>query len=143
MGHGYEGRSIDDYVADLLAWDANVVVDVRLNPISRKKGFSKRKLAESLGEHGIEYRHRPELGNPKENREGFWLPGSDAHRAARTTFAGMLEAEGPSVAVQELAELSKGQRVVLLCFEASEQCCHRALVLDAVNAVGRVPALAG
>jgi hypothetical protein len=43
----------------------------RTSPISRKRGFGKTALRAALAEVGIAYEHRPELGNPKENRPGF------------------------------------------------------------------------
>ncbi|MGW2749724.1 helix-turn-helix domain-containing protein [Streptomyces sp. NPDC001273] len=41
---GYEGRDIDSFVASLVGSRINVVADVRLTPISRKKGSSKTRL---------------------------------------------------------------------------------------------------
>ncbi|TQK97553.1 helix-turn-helix protein [Streptomyces puniciscabiei] len=69
---GYEGRDIDSFVASLLDSRIDVVADVRLTPISRKKGFSKTRLGQALAEAGIEYTHLRGLGNPKENRAPFW-----------------------------------------------------------------------
>lgn len=63
VGVGYEGRDAEQFVRDLDSADIAVVVDVRLNPISRKKGFSKRTLAEHLAAAGIGYEHLPALGN--------------------------------------------------------------------------------
>lgn len=135
MGHGYEGRTIDEYIGDLHAWDVDVVVDVRLNAISRKKGFSKTALRAALADAGICYEHRPELGNPKDNRAGFWEPGTAGHRDAVSRFAASLTG-APSVAtLGELAAMATEQRVVLLCFEADEQCCHRRVVLDRVKQI--------
>lgn len=47
---GYEGRDIDSFVASLLDSRIGVVADVRLTPISRKKGFSKTRLGQALAE---------------------------------------------------------------------------------------------
>lgn len=136
VGHGYEGRTIAQYVADLSAWRADVVVDVRLNAISRKKGFSKTALRAALADAGIRYEHRPELGNPKDNRGGFWAPGSADHAQAVHRFGELLGADAALEAVQEVADMAMSERVVLLCFEASERCCHRQVVLERVKAVG-------
>ncbi len=134
MGHGYEGRSIEEYVADLVAWGTSVLVDVRLNPISRKKGFSKKALAAAVEEAGIRYVHRPQLGNPKDNREGFGVPGTPAAREAHARYREILAGESAASAVDELAATAANELVVLMCFEASERCCHRSLVLDRVKA---------
>jgi uncharacterized protein (DUF488 family) len=41
---GYEGRAIEELVADLAVRHVSLVADVRLNAISRKSRFSKRAL---------------------------------------------------------------------------------------------------
>ena len=133
MGHGYEGRTIDEYIGDLYAWHADVVVDVRLNAISRKKGFSKTALRAALADAGIRFEHRPELGNPKDNRGGFWEPGTPAHGDALVRFEEMLHGAAAAEAVRDVAEMARTERVVLLCFEASERCCHRQVVLERVR----------
>lgn len=142
MGHGYEGRAIDEYIGDLHAWHADVVVDVRLNAISRKKGFSKTALRTALADAGIRYEHRPELGNPKDNRGGFWEPGTPAHGDAVLRFAGLLHGGAAAEAVRDVAEMARTERVVLLCFEASERCCHRQVVLERVRDLAASEALA-
>lgn len=133
MGHGYEGRDVAQYVEDLRAWNADVLVDVRLNAISRKKGFSKTALRSALADAGIRYEHRPELGNPKDNRDGFWEPGTDRHRAAVARFDASLDGVEAADAVQRVAEMAIRERVVLLCFEADERCCHRKVVIQRVR----------
>ena len=68
---GYEGRSVDELVDALVEAGVSVLVDVRENAISRKRGLSKRALAEKLQARGIAYVHEPTLGNPRDNRDGF------------------------------------------------------------------------
>ncbi|MBF6074268.1 DUF488 domain-containing protein [Nocardia beijingensis] len=68
---GYEGKTVGDLVAQLVEQGVEVLVDVRLTPLSRKPGLSKTRLAESLAAVGIGYVHHRALGNPKSNREGF------------------------------------------------------------------------
>lgn len=133
LGHGYEGRTIEEYISDLLAWNVKTLVDVRLNAISRKKGFSKRALSEALSNAGITYLHRPSLGNPKENRDGFWNPGSAAAEVAHENFRTVLEGDEAQAAIHEIAHLASTEQVVLLCFESDERCCHRAIVREAVK----------
>jgi Protein of unknown function, DUF488 len=48
-GIGYEGLSIGAFVGQLRAEGITIVADVRLTPLSRKPGFSKRALAIALG----------------------------------------------------------------------------------------------
>lgn len=134
LGWGYEGKTVEDLLSDAKAWAVVTVVDVRLNPISRKRGFSKKGLTAELEANGIKYVHLPALGNPKDNRAGFAEVGTADGRAARERFASeVLETDEASVALATVAELSDAGTVLLLCFEAKESCCHRAQVLSALQ----------
>jgi uncharacterized protein (DUF488 family) len=66
---GYEATDIERFVKTLVSVGVKRLADVRAVAISRKKGFSKRKLAERLAEAGIEYVHYVDLGDPKPGRE--------------------------------------------------------------------------
>ncbi|CAN5397422.1 hypothetical protein BH09ACT10_BH09ACT10_06510 [soil metagenome] len=130
---GYQGRDIDDLVTQLIANKVNVLVDVRLTPLSRKPGLSKRRLAERLESEGIRYIHTRALGNPKENRDGFRA----GLRSSLEIFAQHIEANDAAEAIQHIAELMDGEVVALLCFEREHQACHRHIVAKSV--LHRVP----
>ncbi|ELS55169.1 DUF488 family protein, N3 subclade [Streptomyces viridochromogenes] len=132
---GYEGRDIDSFVASLVDSRIGVVADVRLTPISRKKGFSKTRLGEALAEAGIEYTHLRGLGNPKDNREPFW---DGRVEVGRARFRGLLQSEEAQADLDRLAEHARASRVAVLCFEKDESRCHRQVVLETVR--GRVSA---
>ena len=85
-GWGYEGRAVADLVEFSKSIGAEWVVDVRLNPLSRKSGFSKRALAAALAEAGLRYLQLPELGNPKDNGAGFAETESVAGNTARERY---------------------------------------------------------
>lgn len=141
MGIGYEGQNIDEFIEKLAGRGTHVLADVRLNPISRKRGFSKRMLAAALAEAGIGYWHVPELGNPKWNRAGFG-GGAAELVAARERFAGMIGGEA-GMRLDEIAAAAAGGVVAVMCFEADERACHRYVVLDELRrrlALCRVPA---
>jgi uncharacterized protein (DUF488 family) len=125
---GYEGRSVGDLVHDLRRQSVAILVDVRLTPMSRKPGMSKRKLAAALAEAGIDYVHLPALGNPKDNREPFRL----GDPASRQRFRTRLRDQDASQALDHIAELLDGGAVAVLCFERSHEICHRHLVTEAV-----------
>ncbi|MGW4550420.1 DUF488 family protein, N3 subclade [Streptomyces violaceorubidus] len=135
---GYEGRDIDSFVASLLDSRIDVVADVRLTPISRKKGFSKTRLGEALAEAGIEYTHLRGLGNPKDNRAPFWDGRLDVGRAR---FRGVLRSEEAQTDLERLAEHARQARVAVLCFEKDESRCHRQVVLDTVRKRAAVPVI--
>ncbi|WP_043497262.1 DUF488 family protein [Georgenia sp. SUBG003] len=132
IGWGYEGRSIDDLLALTKATGAKTVADVRLNPISRKAGFSKRALSAALDAADVRYVHFPGLGNPKDNRAGFAAPRSSEGRAAQQRFdAEVLGTARARDALRDLVEFSAPGPVIVLCFEAENECCHRSLVIRA------------
>lgn len=133
IGIGYEGRSADDLIDELTSLDVEVVVDVRLNPISRKKGLSKTALREALNARGLGYVHMRKLGNPKENRAGFWSPGTVDEAEAHDNFRRLLRSEEAEQALADLIELGQDHPVALLCFEHDESRCHRALILEQVR----------
>ncbi|MGZ3116820.1 DUF488 family protein, N3 subclade [Streptomyces sp. H62] len=133
---GYEGRDIDSFVASLLDSRIGVVADVRLTPISRKKGFSKTRLGEALAEAGIEYTHLRGLGNPKDNREPFW---DGRVEVGRARFRGLLRSEEAQADLDRLAEHARASRVAVLCFEKDESRCHRQVVLETVRGRVSVP----
>ncbi|MDT3726493.1 DUF488 family protein [Streptomyces sp. DSM 41972] len=135
---GYEGRDIDSFVASLLDSRIDVVADVRLTPISRKKGFSKTRLGQALAEAGIEYTHLRGLGNPKNNRAPFWDGRLDVGRAR---FRGVLRSEEAQTDLERLAEHARQSRVAVLCFEKDESRCHRQVVLDTVRKRAAVPVI--
>ena len=132
IGMGYEGQDIDAFVERAVQADVALIADVRLTPVSRKRGFSKNALATVLRSAGIEYLHFPELGNPKVNRAGFVGTSSES-RAARARYGRILRSESASAAIDHLAILARDRRVAVLCFEADEARCHRELVLLAVR----------
>lgn len=121
---GYEGRTVDDVVAGLLGESVTVLVDVRLTPLSRKPGLSKRKLAEALEAAGIRYVHLRALGNPKDNRAQFRAGDPRSHAVFKQLIA---EGEGAQ-ALRHVAQLLDDQTVALLCYERNHHACHRHLV---------------
>jgi len=130
IGLGYEGKTQQD-LCDLLTDNGvGVLCDVRLTPVSRKPGLSKTALGHAVRGVGVEYRHLPALGNPKWNRAGF---GGDliALTSARSNFAQLLAADPEAGhSLTDLRHLAADHVVALLCFEADESRCHRAVLLD-------------
>lgn len=127
---GYEGRTADQLVELLAMRRVEVLVDVRLTPLSRKPGLSKRKLAELLEAHGIEYVHEPQLGNLRDNRDGF----HNGHLTeAKERFAERLS-NGSRSALLSLMDRARAGNVAMLCVEADQERCHRQVIAEAVAA---------
>lgn len=132
---GYEGITLDGLVDRLIGARVSVLVDVRLNPISRRPGFSRRGLARALDHVGIVYIHEQELGNPADNRDSF--RNSDGQEG-RTRMRALL-ANGAGAALERLVALASEQRIAVLCVERNPQRCHRDVITE--MAVERNPAI--
>jgi len=133
---GYEQHATPvSLVAALRAAGVTRLLDVRELPLSRRRGFSKTKLSEALGEAGITYEHERALGNPK--------PLRDLYRSGRQPEgeAGYLAhvRNGSAWAVDELSETLREQPTCLLCFEEDHRTCHRTLIVSELRE--RVPEL--
>ena len=117
---GYEGRDLDGFISTLKAERVEILVDVRLNAISRKPGFSKAALKNGAAAAGIEYQHEPLLGNPIDNRDEFRA----GYKRARSRYRKRLERDS-TAAVDRLVALATKQRVAVLCVERDHSICHR------------------
>lgn len=118
---GYEDRTVAELLEVLQDHDVEVLVDVRLSPVSRKAGFSKAGLAASLAGSGIEYVHEPLLGNPPENRAPFH---DGRVELGRARYLRRLLGEGRP-AYERVLDLARHRTVALMCFEREQEWCHR------------------
>lgn len=132
---GYEGLSIECFVARLKEAGVDVIVDVRELPLSRKKGFSKTAFAETLSRHGIEYLHVPALGCPKPVRNAYR---NDQNWEAYTRgFLAHLRKQKDAIA--EVTSVSRARTACLVCFESDFNYCHRSMVAAAIRTAGGPP----
>lgn len=128
---GYEGFQPHEWLVELRACGVEVVVDVRDMPLSRRRGFSKTALRETLAEHGVEYVHMRSLGNPKPMRDA--LKSGLAFEEFTGLFATVLDDRCD--ALDELRALAALRPVCLVCFEEDPTKCHRTLVAERVAAL--------
>lgn len=136
---GYEGRTIETFVADLQRVGVRTVADVRLNAVSRKAGFSKTRLKEALAAAGIGYRHLRSLGNAKENRQPFW---DGRVEEGRRVFRETLRSPEAEASLLELANMAADEVIAVLCFESDMEMCHRKVIIDEVIDAAPVPVVA-
>jgi uncharacterized protein (DUF488 family) len=127
---GYEGRSLEEFIAALRADEVTVVADVRLNAVSRRRGFSKTALREALEAAGIRYVHLRGLGNPPEDRAGFHAADPEP---AKARFRQRLSSATAQADLRELASLGNAGVVAVLCVERDPQRCHRTVVIEAAR----------
>ncbi|MFZ6003050.1 MAG: DUF488 family protein [Actinomycetota bacterium] len=125
---GYEGLTLAGLIDRLVGARVSALVDVRLNPVSRKPGFSRRRLSEALAEAGIDYLHEKELGNPPDNRDSFRTGDGNA---GRERMRAMLS-NGASSALDRVVELAVADRIAVLCVERDHSHCHRHVITEMV-----------
>lgn len=123
---GYEGQSFEHYINRLITNNVKLLCDVRKNPLSRKYGFSKKTLSETVEKMGIAYLHIPELGIVSDKRSHLETK-EDYNKLfaeyENTTLRSELNA------LDRLANLvSEYGRVAITCFEAEHCMCHRSMV---------------
>ena len=128
---GYEGKTVDEFLAELGESHVELVIDVRAVAASRRPGFSKSAMAAALKERGIDYLHLRALGTPKAGRE--------AARKGRiaemhSIFEAQLETLEAELALEQADAAARERHAALLCFEADAGGCHRAIVAERLAA---------
>ena len=121
---GYEGRTPDELAALLVANGVRTLVDVRELPLSRRKGFSKRGLAERLARDGVAYEHLRALGSPRDVRHAYRDGGG--YEAFAAAYARHLDAHLD--AVEHLEALARDAPTAILCVERMPEDCHRGIL---------------
>ncbi len=130
---GYQGTRIEGFLEKLKSKGISILVDVRRNPMSRKRGFGGTALKAALEEVGIGYIHIPELGIESKLRRNL---------RCREDYLELLHwyrTESLPQRQEELRAIAKlveeGSSVVLLCFEANPDICHRGIVAEEVAGI--------
>ena len=123
---GYEGRSLDEFLAELRAHRIDRVIDVRELPLSRRRGFSKTPLGEALGEVDIDYVHLRAAGNPY-RAEKDSIPRDELLAKYRRHLA------GASDAIAAVVDAARGHRAALVCYERLPAECHRSILAQRVR----------
>jgi len=131
---GYEGRSIFEYQSLLSAANVQLVIDVRMNPISRKKGFSKTALSSSLSDIGVGYLHIKELGIESSLRKN--LGSEDSYEDLFALYASVLLPSAREGVNKLYTALKMSSPVALTCFERDAIHCHRHCISDYLFDIG-------
>lgn len=124
---GYEGVTMDEFIAALHKAGVERVIDVRALPLSRRPGFSKSTLAASLQAAGIDYVHLKALGTPKRGRDAA-KKGDVA--TLREVYDDQLALPEAQAAAAQMRALAAEKPSALLCYERDPCHCHRTLLLQ-------------
>lgn len=135
---GYEGATIQEFVAALQHASVRLVIDVRAVPLSRKKGFSKNQLSEFLRAHRIEYVHLKGLGDPKEGREAAR---AGNYALFEKIFGKHMRSDDATEALEVAAALIREKRACLMCYEADYERCHRTIVAEHLSEMTALPVI--
>ncbi|WP_294329631.1 DUF488 domain-containing protein [uncultured Sphingomonas sp.] len=125
---GYEATTMAEFLAALTQAGVQRVIDVRALPNSRRPGFSKKSLAASLAEAGIDYVHLKQLGTPKRGRDAA-KKGDVA--TLRDVYDVQLELPEAQAQAAQMRSLAAEKPSALLCYERDPCHCHRTLLLEA------------
>lgn len=131
---GYEGIDQRKFIAHLIHHRVDVVADIRKLPLSRKKGFSKTALKETLSSKSIEYINFQKLGAPKDIRDELYKSGN-YNRFFRKYQRNISDQTDLLKTIHGLVDT--GKKVSLLCFERDPQKCHRKVVAEEIKKLDR------
>lgn len=134
---GYEGITIDGFLYRLISNNIDVVIDVRHNPHSMKYGFSKKSFQLYINNAGMKYIHLPDLGIPSSMRKE--LGSSVTHHELFQIYEDELLPKSERAQEELLSLFSKYSRVVLVCFEANHQHCHRNILIEYLKKKKNLP----
>ena len=127
---GYEGLDQRKFLAHLIHHRVDVVADIRKLPLSRKKGFSKTGLKETLNDKSIDYLNFQQLGAPKELRDELYRSGN-YEKFFQKYHANISDKDDHLKSIYSLVD--RGKKVALLCFEQDPRKCHRKVVAEKIQ----------
>ncbi len=126
---GYQGASLQAFIAALKNAGVGTLVDVRYQPFSMRPEFRRRALAEALEKSGIAYRHLKELGNPPDSRDAA-KAGDEARY--RRLFHEHLDRVETRAALDRVIALCGQGAAALMCLERKPEDCHRLMVAERI-----------
>lgn len=126
---GYEKKDIDRFLNMLTENGVDMVIDIRKNAFSMNFCYTKSNLLKFLNSVGIEYLHIPELGIKGQDRKN--LESKEDYDKLFRTYRKKLPLK--EVYINRIIELSKKQRVALLCYEDDVNFCHRGQIANFIR----------
>jgi uncharacterized protein (DUF488 family) len=131
IGHGT--RPAEELIACLRSARVRTLVDVRRFPGSRRNPqFNQDRLASTLAEAGVAYRHAVELGGRRSREPGEERFACMRVPAFRSYAARMSRPEWQDALTEALAEPAP----CFLCAETAWHRCHRRLIAELLAARG-------
>jgi uncharacterized protein (DUF488 family) len=136
---GHSTRSIEEFVDILRAGPAELVVDVRTVPKSRRNPqYNEDALPDELAPYQLGYRRIAGLGGLRGKSHDV-PPQVNAYWQNQSfhNYADYALSDDFARALDELLELSSERRVAIMCAEAVWWRCHRRIISDYLSERGR------
>jgi uncharacterized protein (DUF488 family) len=128
---GHSTHPIEEFVPLLWANEVARVIDVRTVPRSRHNPqFNRDALPATLESVGIGYSHLPGLGGLRRTHADS--PNAAWRNLSFRGYADYMQSPEFNDNVEQLVEMAKAERCVLMCAEAVPWRCHRSLIGDAL-----------
>jgi uncharacterized protein (DUF488 family) len=128
---GHSTHPIDEFVSILRNYGVEQLVDVRTVPKSRHvPQFNQESLSVELPNRGIEYVHMKSLGGLRHAKKDSINTGW--RNASFRGYADYMASGEFEKGIDQLIELAKAKRTVIMCAEAVPWRCHRSLIGDAL-----------
>lgn len=125
---GYEGRSIDSFLSELMRNNVKYLFDVRKNALSMRYEFNKGYLKNALSQAGIEYCHFADVGIDADKRNEL-LPVGKREELFEWYSCNILpEKKGFASMIGDY--LKAGNNVALMCYERDPADCHRSYLAE-------------
>lgn len=132
---GHSTLPIESFIALLQSYGIERLVDIRTMPRSRHNPqFNETALAVTLPASGIDYVHIQALGGLRHAHKNS--PNAGWRNDSFRGYADYMQTEEFQKALEALIQMSRKQRVAIMCAEAVPWRCHRSLVADALGVRG-------
>ena len=132
---GHSTRPIEEFLELLSAHGVTQLVDVRTVPRSRHNPqFAAENLPGTLARANVGYAHAPGLGGFR--RSSPDSPNTGWRNLSFRGYADYMQSPDFAENLTSLIELSRSDRVALMCAEAVPWRCHRSLIADALLVQG-------
>jgi uncharacterized protein (DUF488 family) len=129
---GHSTLPIERFAALLHAYCIERLADIRTVPRSRHNPqFNDNALAEALRVENVDYVPLPALGGLRHARKDS--PNTGWRNASFRGYADYMQTEPFEDGLEVLIQMSRHNRVAIMCAEAVPWRCHRSLVADALS----------
>ena len=131
---GYEGKSIDYFMNQLIQNKITKLIDVRKNAYSMKRGFSKGTLQKMVENAGIQYEHIPKLGIESDKRQKLDTK-EDYEKLFKEYRVSLLTRANE---LNYVSDAGCKEKIAIMCFEKDPKYCHRGQISDYIGGFGHL-----